>query len=149
MDTYREASRQIMGILGSYNTPLVEPLSLDEVFMDVTAATADGVLAVQIAKSIRARIQRETGLTASAGVSYNKLLAKLASDWRKPRGLFVIPPEHGSAFLAPLPVGKLHGTGPATVTKLSMMGIQTVQDLRGVPCEVLIAQFGKAGLWFL
>ena len=81
MEAYREASRQVMGILRCY-TPLVEPLSLDEAFLDVTAATADGVLAMQIAREIRARIQRETGLSASAGVSYNKLLAKLASDWR-------------------------------------------------------------------
>ena len=147
MDAYREASRQVMGILRCY-TPLVEPLSLDEAFLDVTAATADGILAVQIAREIRARIERETGLTASAGVSYNKLLAKLASDWRKPNGLFVVPPEHGLAFLAPLPVGKLHGVGPATVKKLSMMRIQTTRDLRGVPQETLVAQFGKAGLWF-
>lgn len=146
MEAYREASRQVMGILRCY-TPLVEPLSLDEAFLDVTAAT-DGVLAVQIAREIRARIERETGLTASAGVSYNKLLAKLASDWRKPNGLFVVPPERGLAFLAPLPVGKLHGVGPATVKKLSSMGIHTVLDLRNVSREALIAQFGKAGLWF-
>ena len=147
MDAYREASRQVMGILRCY-TPLVEPLSLDEAFLDVTAATADGVLAVRIAREIRARIERETGLTASAGVSYNKLLAKLASDWRKPNGLFVVPPERGLAFLAPLPVGKLHGVGPATVKKLSAMGVHTVLDLRNASREILIAQFGKVGLWF-
>ena len=147
MDAYRETSRRVMGILRCY-TPLVEPLSLDEAFLDVTAATADGVLAVRIARDIRARIERETGLTASAGVSYNKLLAKLASDWRKPNGLFVVPPERGLAFLAPLPVGKLHGVGPATVKKLSAMGVHTVLDLRNASREVLIAQFGKVGLWF-
>lgn len=147
MEAYREASRQVMGILRRY-APLVEPLSLDEAFLDVTTATADGVLAMQIAREIRARIQRETGLSASAGVSYNKLLAKLASDWRKPNGLFVVPPEHGLAFLAPLPVSKLHGIGPATVKKLSSMGIHTVLDLRNASGEALIAQFGKAGLWF-
>ncbi|WP_163096800.1 DNA polymerase IV [Acidithiobacillus ferrianus] len=147
MEVYRETSRRVMGILRCY-TPLVEPLSLDEAFLDVTAATADGILAAQIAREIRARIERETGLTASAGVSYNKLLAKLASDWRKPNGLFVVPPEHGLAFLAPLPVGKLHGVGPATVKKLSSMGIHTVLDLRNASREVLIAQFGKAGFWF-
>ncbi|MHB1203677.1 MAG: DNA polymerase IV [Acidithiobacillus sp.] len=114
MDAYREASRQVMAILRSV-TPWVEPLSLDEAFLDVTETTAGGVFAVQIAKEIRARIEQETGLTASAGVSYNKLLAKRASDWRKPNGIYVIPPEHGLAFLAPLPVGKLHGIGPATV----------------------------------
>ncbi|QQD73780.1 DNA polymerase IV [Acidithiobacillus ferrivorans] len=147
MEAYREVSRQVMGILRCY-TPLVEPLSLDEAFLDVSAATADGVLAVQIAREIRARIERETGLTASAGVSYNKLLAKLASDWRKPNGLFVVPPEHGLAFLAPLSVGKLHGVGPATVKKLLSMEIHTVLDLRNASREALIAQFGKAGLWF-
>ncbi|MBU2721255.1 DNA polymerase IV [Acidithiobacillus ferridurans] len=149
MDAYREVSRQVMEILRGY-TPLVEPLSLDEAFLDVTAATAtaDGVLAVQIAREIRVRIKQETGLTASAGVSYNKLLAKLASDWRKPNGLLVIPPEHGLAFLAPLPVSKLHGVGPATVEKLTKIGIHTVLDLRNMPREALIMQFGKAGLWF-
>jgi len=141
------SKRRAMTILRNYTT-LVEPLSLDEAFLDVTAATADGVLAMQIAREIRARIQRETGLSASAGVSYNKLLAKLASDWRKPNGLFVVPPEHGLAFLAPLPVSKLHGIGPATVKKLSSMGIHTVLDLRNASGEALIAQFGKAGLWF-
>ena len=98
MDAYREASRQVMRILRSY-TALVEPLSLDEAFLDVTAATAGGTLAVEIAREVLDRIHRETELTASAGVSYNKLLAKLASDWRKPNGLFVIPPERGLDFL--------------------------------------------------
>ncbi|ACH83664.1 DNA polymerase IV [Acidithiobacillus sp. 'AMD consortium'] len=147
MEAYREASRQVMAILRSY-TPLVEPLSLDEAFLDVTAATADGILAVEIAREILDRIHRETRLTASAGVSYNKLLAKLASDWRKPQGLFVIPPKRGLDFLAPLPVGKLHGVGPATVKKLSAMGIDTVSDLRAMAQERLIRCFGKAGAWF-
>ena len=147
MEAYREASPQIMGILRRY-TPLVEPLSLDEAYLDVTAATADGTLAVDIAREILDCIHRETGLTASAGVSYNKLLAKLASDWRKPHGLFVLPPERGLAFLAPLPVGKLHGVGPATVKKLSAMEIETVSDLRALSREALVAHFGKAGSWF-
>ena len=147
MDAYREASRQVMRILRSY-TALVEPLSLDEAFLDVTAATASGTLAVEIAREVLDRIHRETELTASAGVSYNKLLAKLASDWRKPHGLFVIPPERGLAFLAPLPVGKLHGVGPATVKRLSAMGIETVSDLRALSRETLVAHFGKAGSWF-
>lgn len=147
MEAYRESSRQVMAILRRY-TALVEPLSLDEAFLDVTAATANDVLAVQIAREIRATVRQETGLTISAGVSYNKLLAKLASDWRKPDGLFVIPPEKGMAFLATLPVGKLHGVGPATVKKLSAMGIHTVLDLRNTPREILIAQFGKIGAWF-
>ena len=147
MEAYQEASCQVMGILRRY-TPLVEPLSLDEAFLDVTAATAGGTLAVEIAREVLDRINRETGLTASAGVSYNKLLAKLASDWRKPHGLFVIPPERGLDFLAPLAVGKLHGVGPATVKKLSAMGIETISDLRTLPREILMAHFGKAGVWF-
>ena len=147
MDAYREVSHQVMTILRSY-TALVEPLSLDEAFLDVTAATTDGTLAVEIAREILDRIHRETGLTASAGVSYNKLLAKLASDWRKPHGLFVIPPERGLAFLAPLPVGKLHGVGPATVKKLSAMGVETVLDLRNLSLEFLVTHFGKSGGWF-
>ncbi|MDD3761438.1 MAG: DNA polymerase IV [Acidithiobacillus sp.] len=147
MDAYREASRQVMTILRSY-TSLVEPLSLDEAFLDVTATTADGALAVEIAREILDRIHRETGLSASAGVSYNKLLAKLASDWRKPHGLFVIPPERGLAFLSPLPVGKLHGVGPATVKKLSAMDVETVLDLRNLSLEFLVTHFGKSGGWF-
>ena len=128
--------------------PAVDPLSLDEAYLDVTGATTDGTLAVDLAREILDRIQRETGLTASAGVSYNKLLAKLASDWRKPHGLFVIPPERGLTFLAPLPVGKLHGVGPATVKRLAAMGIESVSDLRTLSRETLIAHFGKAGAWF-
>ena len=147
MEAYREASRQVMAILRSY-TPLVEPLSLDEAFLDVTAATANGTLAGEIAREILDRIHQETGLTASAGVSYNKLLAKLASDWRKPHGLFVIPPERGLDFLAPLLVGKLHGVGPATVKKLSAMDVETVLDLRNLSREFLVTHFGKSGGWF-
>ncbi|WP_298339922.1 DNA polymerase IV [Ferrimicrobium sp.] len=147
MDVYRRTSQEVMEILHSY-TPLVEPLSLDEAFLDVTKATSDGLLAVQIAKDVRARIERETGLTASAGVSYNKLLAKLASDWRKPNGLMVIPPERGLAFLAPLPVSKLHGIGPATVDKLAKLEIHTVLDLRNASQQTLVSHFGKLGLWF-
>ncbi|MBU2820964.1 DNA polymerase IV [Acidithiobacillus caldus] len=147
MEAYREASRQVMAILRSY-TPLVEPLSLDEAFLDVTAGTANGTLAGEIAREILDRIHQETGLTASAGVSYNKLLAKLASDWRKPHGLFVIPPERGLDFLAPLLVGKLHGVGPATVKKLSAMDVETVLDLRNLSLEFLVTHFGKSGGWF-
>ena len=147
MEAYREASRQVMAILRSY-TPLVEPLSLDEAFLDVTAGTANGTLAGEIAREILDRIHQETGLTASAGVSYNKLLAKLASDWRKPHGLFVIPPERGLDFLAPLLVGKLHGVGPATVKKLSAMDVETVLDLRNLSREFLVTHFGKSGGWF-
>ncbi|MGC9156277.1 MAG: DNA polymerase IV [Ferrimicrobium sp.] len=147
MDAYRHASQQVMEILHSY-TSLVEPLSLDEAFLDVTEATSDGLLAIEIAKEIRGRIESETGLTASAGVSYNKLLAKLASDWRKPNGLMVIPPERGLAFLAPLHVSKLHGIGPATVDKLAKLEIHTVLELRHTSQQTLVSNFGKIGLWF-
>jgi len=147
MDAYRKTSQHVMSILRSY-TPLVEPLSLDEAFLDVTAATEDGTLAVQIAQEIRARIQRETGLTASAGVSYNKIIAKLASDWHKPNGIMVVPPSRGLTFLAPLHVSKLHGIGPSTVDKLAHLGISTVMDLRNAPSITLVEHFGKLGIWF-
>ncbi len=147
IDDYREVSREIMAILRSY-TPLVEPLSLDEAYLDVTDLAQGGTSATRIARNIRLEILKKTGLTASAGVSYNKLLAKLASDWKKPDGLWVIPPGAGEDFLAPLPVGKLHGIGPATVRKMAAMGIQTVADLRRASLGQLTVHFGKIGAWF-
>ena len=110
-DVYKEVSRQIRAIFLDY-TPLVEPLSLDEAYLDVTTNLKDMPLASDIAREIRARILESTGLTASAGVSYNKFLAKLASDHRKPNGQSVIPPEKGPAFVEGLPVGRFHGVGP-------------------------------------
>ena len=132
MEAYREASRQVMTILRSY-TPLVELLSLDEAFLDVTAATAEGTLAVEIARKILDRIHRETGLTASAGVSYNKLLASWLPTGVNPKGAFRHSTPTWARLLAPLPVGKLHGVGPTKVNKLSAMGIETVSDLRAIP----------------
>jgi DNA polymerase-4 len=146
-DVYREVSLQIRGIFAEY-TELVEPLSLDEAYLDVTENLKGIAYATQIAQEIRARIRADTGLTASAGVSYNKFLAKLASDQRKPDGLFVITPEMGPAFVETLPVGKFHGIGPATAAKMNALGIHTGADLRAQSLEFLREKFGKAGSYY-
>lgn len=146
-DRYREISRRIRGIFLEY-TPLVEPLSLDEAYLDVTENLKGMPTANGIAREIRARIQDETGLTASAGVSYNKFLAKLASDHRKPNGQFVITPEMGPDFVADLEVGRFHGIGPATAARMNGLGIRTGRDLRAQSLAFLQAQFGKAGAHF-
>src|SRR5699024_10695853 len=112
-EAYRAESQRIRAIFQRY-TPLVEPLSLDEAYLDVTASTACRGSATLIARRIRHEIHAETGLTASAGVSYNKFLAKLASDINKPDGFYLIPPGKGEAFIADLPIGRFHGVGPAT-----------------------------------
>jgi len=142
-DVYKEVSRQIRAIFLEY-TPLVEPLSLDEAYLDVTTNLKNMPLASDIAREIRARILAETGLTASAGISYNKFLAKLASDHRKPNGQFVIPPEKGPAFVDTLPVGKFHGVGPATEAKMKRLGIHTGADLKAQSLEFLEEYFGPA-----
>ncbi len=146
-DVYTEVSRQVRAIFAEY-TPLVEPLSLDEAYLDVTENLAGVASATQIAENIRARIRAETGLTASAGVSYNKFLAKLASDHRKPDGLFVITPRMGPAFIETLPVGKFHGVGPATTEKMNRLGIHTGLDLRARSLEFLQERFGKSGQFY-
>ena len=146
-DVYRAVSQQIRAIFARY-TSLIQPLSLDEAYLDVTAPLVDRGSATAIAEEIRAAIRLETGLTASAGVSYNKFLAKLASDYRKPDGLFVITPSMGRAFVAELPVGKFHGVGPVTAAKMSRLGIHTGLDLRRQRRGFLKAQFGKAGDYF-
>jgi DNA polymerase-4 len=146
-DVYRAVSRQIHAIFECY-TPLIQPLSLDEAHLDVTAPLIDLGSATAIAREIRARIREETGLTASAGVSYNKFLAKLASDYRKPDGLYVITPRMGPAFVETLPVGKFHGIGPATAAKMNELGIFTGADLRRQTREFLTARFGKAGDYY-
>src|SRR3954469_16951259 len=128
-EIYRAISAQIRGIFAAY-TSLVEPLSLDEAYLDVTPTQPDAPFATQIARDIRAAIFRATGLTASAGISYNKFLAKLASDHRKPNGQFTIPPEMGPGFVEPLPVGRFHGVGPATEARMKALGIHTGADLR-------------------
>jgi DNA polymerase-4 len=120
-EVYKAISRQIREIFAEH-TPITEPLSLDEAYLDVTENLQGILLARDIALRIREKIKAETGLNASAGVSYNKFLAKLASDHRKPNGQYVISPEMGPTFVETLPVGKFHGIGPATATKFNAFG---------------------------
>ncbi len=145
-DVYKQVSQQIRDIFLDY-TPLVEPLSLDEAYLDVTDHL-EGRTATKIAAQIRARIREATGLTASAGVSYNKFLAKLASDQNKPDGLCVITPDRGPDFVLALPVGKFHGVGPATAAKMQAMGIATGADLHAQDLDFLLRRFGKAGRYY-
>lgn len=145
-EVYKAVSQQIRAIFARF-TPVIEPLSLDEAYLDLTDHL-DGRTATRIAQEIRALIRAETGLTASAGVSYNKFLAKLASDQRKPDGLFVIPPEAGPEFVLSLPIGRFHGIGPATAAKMERHGIRTGADLRRQTQAFLIARFGKSGQYY-
>jgi DNA polymerase-4 len=146
-EAYRAVSAQIRNIFADY-TPLIEPLSLDEAYLDVTENLRGIPTASATAKDIRARILADTGLTASAGISYNKFLAKLASDHRKPNGQFVITPEMGVEFIEDLPVGKFHGIGPVTADKMKTLGIHTGRDLRDRSLTFLQQHFGKAGAWY-
>src|SRR5829696_6980435 len=146
-DAYKAISLQIRALFAEY-TNLIEPLSLDEAYLDVTENLKGIAYATTIAQEIRAKIRADTGLTASAGVSYNKFLAKLASDQRKPDGLFVITPEMGPSFVEALPVGKFHGVGPATAAKMNALGIHTGADLRAQPLSFLQERFGKAGAYY-
>jgi DNA polymerase-4 len=146
-DVYRTVSHQLRAILAEY-TPLIEPLSLDEAYLDVTENLKGSASATTIAEEIRTRIRAETGLTASAGVSYNKFLAKMASDENKPDGLFVITPRMGPAYVEALPVGKFHGIGPATQAKMKGLGIYTGSDLKAKSLSFLQEQFGKAGPYY-
>jgi DNA polymerase-4 len=123
-------------------------LSLDEAYLDVTKNLLGIASAIEIAERIRARIWAETGLTASAGVSYNKFLAKLASDYRKPNGLFVITPKIGPSFVETLPVENFHGVGPATAAKMHRLGIETGRDLKAQTLPFLQQHFGKSGPFF-
>lgn len=143
-DAYRAISRQIRAIFSRY-TDLIQPLSLDEAYLDVTQDKANIGSAVKIAKAIRAAIREETGLTASAGVSYNKFIAKIASDQNKPDGLCVILPAQGADFVAGLPVRRFHGVGPRTAKKMAQAGIETGADLRQKDRAWLCAHFGSAG----
>src|SRR5437764_2180961 len=145
-DAYKAISLQIRNIFAEY-TPIIEPLSLDEAYLDVTTNLKEIVSATWIAEEIRERVRAETQLTASAGVSYNKFLAKLASDHRKPDGLFVITPEMGPAFLESLPVRKFHGVGPATSKKMSVLAIETGFDLKGQTLEFLQSHFGYESIY--
>ncbi|VTZ48843.1 DNA polymerase IV 2 [Methylocella tundrae] len=146
-DVYKEISHQMRAIFAEY-TPIIEPLSLDEAYLDVTENLKGMSSATRIAEEIRARIRAETNLTASAGVSYNKFLAKLASDHRKPDGLFVITPKMGPAFVEILPVRKFHGVGPATAAKMMSLGIETGLDLKACPLAFLQEQFRKSGPYY-
>lgn len=146
-EVYRHVSRQIRAIFESY-TPLVQPLSLDEAYLDVTDNLKGIASATQIAEEIRALIRAETGLTASAGVSYNKFLAKIASDINKPDGLCVIKPAQGPDFVAALPVRKFHGVGPATAARMEALGIVLGEDLRAKSLAFLTQHFGKAGGYY-
>ena len=141
-EVYRAVSRQIHAIFADY-TDLIEPLSLDEAYLDVTQDRRGLGSAKAIAEEIRARIRADTALTASAGVSYNKFIAKLASDQNKPDGLCVIPPRKGAAFVAALPVKRFHGVGPVTAAKMARLGIETGADLRARSPEFLRAHFGS------
>jgi DNA polymerase-4 len=146
-DVYKAVSLQIRAIFAEH-TPMIEPLSLDEAYLDVTENLQGLASATEIAEAIRAKIKAETGLTASAGVSYNKFLAKLASDHRKPDGLFVITPRIGAEFVEGLPVGKFHGIGPATTARMNGHGIHTGADLRAQSLDFLQRHFGKAGAFY-
>ncbi|AXY40747.1 DNA polymerase IV [Halomonas sp. JS92-SW72] len=143
-DKYREVSRQIQAIFHEL-TPLVEPLSLDEAFLDVSAVERFSGSATWMARWLKQECLARTGITLSVGVAPNKFLAKIASDWEKPDGLTVITPERLEAFLAALPVKKLHGVGPATGARLAARGITTCAALREVPLERLLEAFGKFG----
>ena len=146
-DVYKAVSNEIRSIFADY-TDLVEPLSLDEAYLDVSEDRRGLGSARAIAEQIRARIRAETGLTASAGVSYCKFIAKLASDQNKPDGICVIPPGKGAAFVATLPVKRFHGVGPVTAAKMERLGIATGADLAAWPIEQLEAHFGSSGRWY-
>ena len=141
---YRAVSQSVREIFKRH-TDLIEPLSLDEAYLDVTENKTGLSTATLVARTIREQIRQELNLTASAGVAPNKFLAKLASDWRKPDGLFVVQPEDIDAFLLPLPVGRLPGVGKVTGEKLAKLGIQTVRDLRSVDLPALEHHFGRYG----
>ena len=146
-EVYKQVSAQIRAIFADY-TPLVEPLSLDEAYLDVTANLRGLPSATATAEEIRARILAQTGLTASAGISYNKFLAKLGSDQNKPNGQCVITPAIGAAFVETLEIGRFHGIGPKTAEKMNALGIVTGADLRRQSLAFLQERFGKAGPWY-
>ncbi len=146
-EAYREVSSQIREIFWKYASQ-VEPLSLDEAYLDVTYTAEFDGSATLIAEAIKREIFSQTQLTASAGVSYNKFLAKIASDMDKPDGLYVIKPEQGLDFVATLPVGKFYGVGPSTEAKMQKLGIKTGADLREKSLVSLISHFGKSGQYY-
>ncbi|HVJ39029.1 MAG TPA: DNA polymerase IV [Stenotrophomonas sp.] len=141
---YKAVSRQVREIF-QRQTDLVEPLSLDEAYLDVTESKTGLGLATEIARVVRAQIREETQLTASAGIAPNKFLAKIASDWRKPDGQFVVPPSRVEAFLTPLAVNRIPGVGKVMEARLAAVGITTVGELRMRPLQELQAHFGSFG----
>lgn len=144
MAKYKAVARQVFAIYRDV-TELIEPLSLDEAFLDVSEVTLHHGSATRMAEAIRHRVKQEVGITVSAGVAPNKFLAKIASDWRKPDGLFVITPDDIDAFVQQLSVKKIHGVGPRTAEKLAELGIQTGADLRARPLTELVERFGRFG----
>lgn len=147
MEAYRAVSRQIMNIFQQF-TDILEPLSVDEAFLDVTADQRGIGSATRTAEIIRAELKKQTGLTGSAGVSYNKFLAKVASDIKKPDGITVIPPHAAREFLNRLPIGKFYGVGKVTEKKMKQAGIRTGRDLLRMGRPQLVATFGKMGAEF-
>jgi DNA polymerase IV len=141
---YRAVSHQVRDIFKRH-TDLIEPLSLDEAYLDVTENKTALPTATQVARTIREQVRAELQLTASAGVAPNKFLAKIASDWKKPDGLFVIQPEQVDSFLWPLPVGRVPGVGKVTEEKLCNLGVRTIGELRGIALQALEAKFGRYG----
>lgn len=141
---YQRASRDVMAVLRRF-TPLVEPISIDEAFLDVTGSVALFGDGPTIAAAIKTAVREEVGLTASVGVATTKLVAKVASDLRKPDGLVVVEPGSEAAFLAPLPIGRLWGVGEKTATALAEFGVRTIGDLAALPPDVVVRRFGKHG----
>jgi DNA polymerase-4 len=149
-DRYRAVSRQIMALLEPY-TPLLEQVSVDEAYLDLTDWLPHGATPAEVAAAMQAQIARVTGLTCSIGVATGKAIAKMASDLRKPCGLVLVPPGEEAAFLAPLSIGKLRGVGAATERKLRELGVETIGDLARLPERLLSTRFGAPGhdLWTL
>ena len=146
-DVYREVSQDIRRIMHTL-TDLVEPLSLDEAYLDVTGIQAHKGSATLMANWLRAQIYEQTGLRASAGVSFNKMLAKIASDINKPNGIAVITPEQADAFITALPIERFHGIGKSTARRMHDMGIRNGADLKAAPVDSLVDQFGKRGRFY-
>lgn len=147
-EIYKAVSAQIREIFAEH-TPMIEPLSLDEAYLDVTENLQNIPFATDIANAIRKRIKEVTGLNSSAGISYNKFLAKMASGFRKPNNFFVVPPQRGAAFVAALPIEKFHGVGPATATRMHKLGITKGADLAALSLEEATRMFGKhAQYWY-
>jgi DNA polymerase-4 len=145
MSKYREASKAMRAIFSDY-TDIIEPLSLDEAYLDVTDVSDGDLTATRIAKTIRQRIREELQITVSAGVSVNKFIAKVASDWQKPDGLTVVPPDEVDAFVAALPVKKIPGVGSVTAEKMHRYGLRTCADIRAWSLLDLRRRFGKFGV---